>query len=342
MAWKTTWAVGVDGRDATSAMNPFLTSIEIEEKDGDTGDTASLEFDDTGGLCVLPRAGAEVAITLGGTKTFLGYTEEPDCAISRGGGRTISVHCVSHDSRGKVKDAQRWTKEGGTFGDFLTAAGRAAGISVTVDAAFAAIARPWWSPNGASFLHLGQRLAREMGAVFKIRGTSAIFLKRGAASAASGTGLATATFDCAGGVINGRAKPFTGRENRTRARATWFDRPTGTWKTEDVEIDPITGAPASTAHGRFPRANAEESSTVAKGRKDKADHDKGSASLTTDLRLDVVVGAPAVIANWRAGVDGEWRVKAAKHHLDRGGGGRSEFTLARPGDDVGKDGRKRG
>lgn len=342
MAWKTSWAISVDGRDASDAMNDFLISIEVEEKEGGAGDTASLELDDTAGRNILPRAGARVVITLGDVQKFDGWTEEPEWSYARGGGRKISVNCVSHDSRGPVKDGQRWHQDGGTLQQFLARAAKEAGLAaIKVAPAFASITRPWWSLDGASLLHGGQRLAAELGAIFKIRGDTAVFAERGSGASASGAAIAPVVFDCLdAGVTSVKAKPFTGRESRTKAKATWFDRAAGKWQTEEVEIAGLDGAPASVAHPRFPRADAEGAKAGAKGRKDAAKHDKGSASVECDLRVEVPIGAPATLKNARPGVDGAWKVKTAKHKLDRGGGGKSTFELARPDGDVGTDKRK--
>lgn len=341
MSWKTSWSVSVNGRDASSAMNDFLLSIEIDEKEGGGGDTATLELDDTGGRMTLPRAGARVVISLAGLQKFDGWTEEPEWDYARGGGRKISVHCVSHDTRGSIKDPQHWHQDGGSLSDFLTRAAHEAGLSsVAVAATFATIVRPWWSPGGASFLHLGERLANELGGVFKVRGGKAILAERGAGSSASGLELPAVVFDCSDETVASiKAKPFTGRESRSKAKATWFDRAAGKWRTEEVDIDPIDGAPASVAHGRYPRADGATAQHLTKGRKRAAAHDKGSVTVVADLRVNVPVGAPATVRNARAGVDGAWKVKNAKHHLDRGGGGKSTFDLGQPEGSAGKDTR---
>lgn len=342
MAWKTEWTVSVDGKDASAAFNDFVISIEVEEKEGGSGDTAALELDDTGGLCILPRAGARVVIGLGGVQKFDGWTEEPEWSFARGSGRRISVHCVAHDSRGKVKDPQRWHQDGGTLADFMARAAKEAGLSgITVASSFAAIARPWWSPDGASFLHLGERLARETGAIFRIRGDKAIFAERGTGQSVSGAALSAVTFDCSDEQVRRiSGKPFSGRENRTKVKGRWFDRKEGKWKTEEVEVDPIPGGPPSTAEPHYPRSDADDTKRVAKGRKDSAAHDKGGLTVETDLRVDVAIGAPATVVNARPGIDGAYKVKGAKHKLDRGGGGGSTFEIVRPDGGAGKDTRK--
>ena len=340
MAWKTSWSISIDGRDASSGFNPFLIAITVHEKEGKGGDTASLELDDTAGINILPRAGAHVVIALAGVQKFDGYTEDPQCDYSRGGGRKISVHCVSHDSRGPAKDAQRWHQDGGTLADFLSRAATEAGMTITVAAAFASIARDWWSPDGASFLHLGTRMADELGAVFKVKANKAVFAERGSGTSAGGAALATVTFDFSDGTMHsGNSTPLKGKSSRTRALSTWFDRKSAKWQIEEVAIDPLAGGPDSHARPRYNRADKDTSRRAAMGRKDDAAHHRGGATVASDLRVAVPVGAPAIIVNWRPGVDGAWVIKGAEHHLTRSGGGISHFELARPSGAAGTDGR---
>jgi len=331
MPWKTEWAISVDGRDASSTFNDYLISIAIEEKEGKGGDTASLELDDTGGINLLPRAGALVVITLAGVQKFTGYTEDPECEFTRGGGRKISVHCVSQDSRGPAKDAQRWHLDNATLQQALGKAAALAGMTITVDVAFAAIQRAWWSPSGSSFLHWGERIAAELGAVFKVRANQAVLAQRGTGQSASGAPIAPVTFDFADGSISGgHATPIVGKSSRTNARLHWFDRANAKWQHEDVTITPLSGAPNSTAVPRYPRATQDTAKRAANGRKDDAAHERGKATVNSDLRVDVPIGAPATIKNFRPGVDGAYVVKGISTRLDRSGGAHSSFTLARP------------
>ena len=337
MSWKTQWAVSVNGRSASSAMNDWLRRIEVSLREGDGGDTADLEFDDTGGRLYLPPVGASVSISLGGAPVFEGFTEEPEWSFARGQGRMFTVHCVAHDSSGPVKDPQHWHQDGGTLEDFLQRAAKEAGVSsVKVADAFKGMTRPWWSPDGAHFLQLGRRLAAEFGGVFRIRGGTAIFAERGAGTSAGGV-----VFDCDSNTVQRvRARPASGEQSRSKVRNTWFDRKENKWRTEDVEIEPLDGASPSVAHGRYPRADSDRAQRAGKGRKNHAQHHKGAAEVVTDLLVSAVVGAPAQIVNARPGIDGSYTIKSIVHRLDRSGGALSEFELARPEGDAGKDGRK--
>lgn len=341
MGWKTEWAVSINGRSASRGMNDFLRKIEVHLREGDGGDTADLDLDDTGGRLALPQAGAQVSISLGGVPVFEGYTEEPDWSYARGAGRIFSVHCVAHDSRGAVKDPQHWHQDGGSLEDFLERAAKEAGLSsIKVAPAFASISRQWWSPSGAHFLQLGRRMATELGGVFRVRGGVAVLAERGTGLSAGGAALGAVVFDCGAGTVRSvRARPYSGEQSRSKVRHRWFDRKKNRWMIEDMEITPLDGAPESLAQGHFPRADQDRAKEAGQGRKDEAEHSKGGAEVSTELMVSAMVGAPAVIKNARPGVDGAYKIKSVSHRLDRGGGGESEFELARPDGAAGTDSR---
>ena len=72
-AWKTSWAVSLDGRDISSAMNPYLQSIEVTDKDGTASDTCALVLDDSKGQFRMPRAGGSIIVRLEGVQGVPGH-----------------------------------------------------------------------------------------------------------------------------------------------------------------------------------------------------------------------------------------------------------------------------
>lgn len=347
MAWKTAWAVSVDGKDASAAMNPFLTKIEVNLKEAGGGDTASLSLDDSYAEVSMPLPGAKVSIAIAGVTLFTGFTEAPEHDYSRGGGRCFEVHCVSHDTRGRAKDRQTWHQDGGTFEEFFNRAAKAAGFSsVIIDSEFAKLSRPWWSPAGATFLSLGRQFEQELGGLFRTRGDKAVFARRGSGQSAGGQALGKVVFDCAedGGIIHVSAHPYSGGEGsggggRTKTKFRFFDRESGEWREGEIKIEGDDDAPPSVAEQRYSQPSTEQGEPTAKGRRDAAKHEMGGATVECDLRVDVAIGAPAEIRNDRPGVDGDYVISSGKIELDRNGGGRSTFELKRPSGKAGKDGR---
>ena len=171
MAWSVSWSVTLDGANMTDRWNPYLTSIEVSDKDGTASDTANLTFDDSDGQCILPSNGGRVVIALEGMKVFEGTVDEVRSTGARGQGRLLTVSCKGFDSRGKVKEPQDFHKDDATLQAFMDDAAKRAGLkSVRIDPDFAQIRRDYWSADSESFIHLGERIARELGGTFKIQG----------------------------------------------------------------------------------------------------------------------------------------------------------------------------
>lgn len=348
--WKVSWRVTIDGQDMSDRMNPFLTSIEVEDKKGKAGDTCSLEFDDTDGQCVLFAGGEHVKIELDGTEAFEGYLDTPDWSLDRGGGRRLSCKGKSYDARGKVKDGQGWHKDDATLGEFMQDAAKRAGLdSITVDPELAKIKRDYWSPDGASFLHLGETMAEEFGGVFKIKGKRAVLARLGAGTTAGGTEMPVKQLTVGSGSTTGNVrsipniKPFTGRSNVSRVKMRHYDREKAKWVEREVEIESDDdGKPESIERGRYSAADKDSAEALGKGRKAKNKESGGAGSIVIDLDPTIVAGMKVALSGAREGVDGQFEVKSARHKVTRSGAAETSLQIDHPGGDAGKDKRRKG
>src|SRR5690606_17647478 len=104
-------------------------------------------------------------------------------------------------------------------------AGSTAGITeVAVDPTLASITRSYFEMRDESFIHMGERLAREIGGNFRIQGTTATMSRRGAlyaASVAAVSGLNLHAWDIA---------PALGRAQYGKVRTRWYDPAEAAWK----------------------------------------------------------------------------------------------------------------
>lgn len=341
MAWKVDWQVLIDGTDVSINMRPFLQSISVADKDGTASDTCNLTFDDTGGQCLLPKTGAKVVVLLQGVQVFEGVVDGTPWSMTRGGGRTLDVNAKGFDTRGKAKQAQMWHLDDVTLKEALQKAGKDAGITaVVVDPEFAEIKRPYWSPDGSSFLSWGQKLARELGATFKIRGEKAVFAKRGKGSSAAGGAMPTVSGSIPGNVISVSIDPSKGRSRYAKARVRYFDRKEAKFKTKDVDVengdenletvDDIRGVTA---------ADEDHAEGMAKGRKSDSERDAGNGSVELDLAVEAQAEGTFVLIGARPGIDGTYRISGVTHRATRAGGATTSLDLKQPQGDAGKDGR---
>tara|TARA_R110002020_G_scaffold266483_32_gene481467 strand:- start:11442 stop:12479 length:1038 start_codon:yes stop_codon:yes gene_type:complete len=344
MPWKVDWRVEVDGVDMTTRMRPYLTSIEVTDRDGSAGDTCSLEFDDSDGQLKLPKDGAKVEVWLNHVSVFAGTVDSVRSRGAKQGGRTLSVGAKGFDSRSKVKEPLSFHLDDDTLQAFLDKAARHAGLSgVSVSDSLAGIARDYWSAEGESFLHLGQRLARELGATFKIRGDRAVMKERGDGKAPSGTDLPTVVglVGLGSNVINWDISPFKGRSAFRRAKVRYFDREEATFREEEVDFELERDGPDATNAVRVPAADQAQAREQAAARKRDAERDTGGGSVELDLVETAYAEADFVLIGTRPGIDGTYRISSRTHRANKNGGAVTSLDIKQPGGGAGKDEKPR-
>ncbi|BAP94484.1 late control protein [Aurantimonas phage AmM-1] len=344
MTWRVHWQVLIDGRNVSIGMRPYLISIEIVDKDGSSADTCRLVFDDSRGQLLLPRVGARVDVRLQGASAFTGVVDSTPWRLSRGGGRILEVSAKGFDTRSKVKSGkvQMWHLDDATLDDALQKASRAAGLSgMVVDPQLGALKRDYWSPDGANFLAWGERLARELGATFKIRGDQAVFAKRGAGLAATGAAMPTVQGRCgvAGNVITAQIDPSKGRARFKSKTVRYFDRPSASFKELSVEIEGAGDAVEAEALQRWTAADEGQAQDMANGQKVDAERDAGVGSVQLTLAVGAQAEGSFVLTGARPGIDGAYRITGVTHRADRNGGATTDLALAQPQGDAGKDQR---
>ena len=344
MAWSVSWGVAIDGADVTVNMRPFLISIEVVDKDGTASDACRLVFDDTGGQCLLPKKGAGVVVTLQGVPIFEGTVDSTPWRLSRGGGRVLEIAAKGLDTRGKAKAGQLWHLDDASLQEALDKAAKRAGLSaVIVDQQLAAIQRPYWSPEGASFLAWGERLAREFGATFKIRGARAVFVKRGSGVSAAGGAMPVVLGYCGPGgnvIAVPEIDPSRGRARFKEKRVRYFDRETATFKEKRLAIEDSEGDLDVVDTQRWPAADESQAETMAEGQKADAEREAGLGQAVLDLDVAAQAEGTFILSGARPGIDGSYRITGVTQRADRSGGAQTTLDLAQPQGDAGKDDSK--
>ncbi|MGY6709690.1 MAG: phage late control D family protein [Rhizobiaceae bacterium] len=339
MSWKVSWQVFVDGRDMSSAMQPFLIDIEVVDKDGTASDTCSLTFDDTGGQILLPRDGAKVRVLLQGVQVFFGTVDSVRSTGSRSGGRQVSVSAKGMDSRGKIKEPQGFHKDDASLEEFLGEAAEKAGLAgVRVLGRLRSIRREYWAADGESFIHLGQRLAREFAATFKIRATEGGDMAV-LTPLEHEEPLPVVTGRVGGNVISWDIAPFTGRRVFTRARARWFDRETGAFREKEIEFDLDRDLPEATNVIRSPAHDEDQADADIEARKAEAEREGGEGTVDLDLAPEAQAEGKFVLVGARPGVDGTYRITSVRHRASRSGGSTTGLDIKQPAGGAGKDDR---
>jgi phage protein D len=326
MPWIVDWQVSVNGQDMSGSMRPFLTEIEVNDKAGSSADTCSLKLDDSSGVLAFPSEGSQVFVSLMGVPVFQGIVDDTKSDGSRGGGRFLTVNAKGFDTRGKAKEGQSFHKDDSTLDDFLQESAKRAGFSVSVDSSLASKQRSYWAADNESFLGVGEKLAREFNATFKIRGTQAVFVPRNSML----LGPVIGRVGPGGNVINWSISPYTGRGAYTKAKARWFDRKTAKFEEKEIEVGSSRPLPESTNVVRSLAADEAQATDMAEGRKSESERDGGQGSVELDLEPTAQAEGMFTLIGARAGVDGTYRIEGVKHKASRSGGATTGLDLKQP------------
>jgi phage protein D len=328
MSKRAVFMVTVAGTNITTTLMPVLISLSVADKVGTHSDTASLEIDDTDGRIVLPRIGAPVIVALGwegeGVRVvFTGTVDEVRSSGSRGSGRTLSISAKGMDTTKKPKEGQHRHFDDTTVEDILMGAGRTAGVTeIEVDPSLASITRKYFEMRDESFIHMGERLAREIGGNFRIQGTKAIMSKRG------GTYRAAVVAAWGRNLHGWDISPALGRTQYSRMRARWYDSRKAEW--QEVEEDTALTVEARHDH-RYAKPDEDEAMQQTASDRATSERDAGEGSVNIEGDTSAIPDGLCIIMGARPGIDGAYRIESVTHSYSRGGGFVTQLSLKQPG-----------
>lgn len=318
------YRVRVAGLDISSKLTPLLTAIEITDNEGQNSDTARITIDDAAGTIKFPRTGERIDIDLGwvgedASAVFSGVVDEVRSSGSRGGGRELMISAKGMDAQGRAKEPQQRSFEGARdLRDVMERAGRDADVTeIIIAPELASVTRSWWGMNDESFLSFGERIAREVGGVFKIRNGQALLVSKTGGTASGGT-IPSLRAAWGENLISWEVSPLMGRARHGRARARWYDRESARWREQTVEVTADPEARATTTN-RYPRADQGDAETTSGSDASEVARQRGEGSVTIDGNAAARAGGPVSIVGARPGIDGDYRCKSVEHSYSRQG-----------------------
>lgn len=328
MSKRAVFMVTVAGANITATLMPVLISLTVSDKVGTHSDTASLEIDDTQGRIVLPQIGTLVIVALGwegeGVRVvFTGTVDEVRSSGSRGSGRTLSITAKGMDTTGKPKEGQQRHFDDSTVEDILSHAGKTSGItSIEVDPDLKSMTRKYFEMRDESFIHMGERLAREIGGNFRIQGTRAIMSKRGGS-------YTSAVVAASGRNLHGwDISPALGRAQYSSLRARWYDPAQAQWQ----ETEEGTSLAVDARHDhRYAKSDEAEAQQQTASDRATSERDAGEGSVTIEGDTAAIPDGLCILIGARPGVDGPYRIESVTHSYSRGGGFVTQLSLKRPG-----------
>lgn len=334
----------VDGQDITSRLAPILISLSVTDKAGEASDKADITLDDTGGMIVLPKDGARMAVSLGWrdsglVEVFRGKVTDVRSSFSRGEGRTLRVSANGVDAKGKAKSPKERHWDDKPLKTILNEAAKDAGVNdVKIDVELGGVTLPYVAMQGESFTAFGQRLAEMVGGTFRVSDGRAVMVKRNAGQSASGKPLTPIVAAWGVNLIKGDIAPFIGRPRFKKTRVRFYDPKQAKWREETAEVED-DGAEAEATQGGSAATSA-EAKQRAGADKTSSERDKGEGSIEIDGEPRARPEAPCSVIGVRPGIDGDYKIEGVTHSLKRGGGFTTSLELKKPGGAAGKDSRK--
>jgi len=336
MSKRAVLSVTVAGADISGALSPHLISASVSLKSGADADTATIVLDDTGGLIVLPKAGARIVVGLGWVGSgvrpvFTGTVDEVMSDGSRSGGRILTISAKGFDTVGKAKDGQTRHWDDATVKTILSDAGSSAGISsVLVDPELSGIVLRYFAMVDETIMHMGRRLAAQIGGHFRVQGDEAVMSRRGANY--SPTVSAEFGVNLHGWSIS----PIVARGQYGKIAATWYDAAAAVWR----RYEHSTGLKSDAVYTIKPACNDEaDAKRQAKAMAETSKRDAGSGRVTIEGDSSAVPDALCTISGTRPGVDGGYRASAVEHSITRSGGWVTTIELNNPQGGAGEDTR---
>jgi phage protein D len=337
----------VGGNDVSNAFNQVLESLTVTDKEGATSDTASITLDDSDGQIFMPQTGDPMTISLGWEDTgvslvFDGICDSPRSQGTRGGGRTLIITAKGFDPKDKAKEPLEFHKDDASLEEFMSEAAGKAGMSIRVAGKLGSITRPYWSAGTESFIHLGQRIAREVGGNFKIRGKTGIITEKNAGMSVSGMALGGVTALWGDNLLDWDISPALARPRFQKARARFYDKAKAKWVEKLIEI-PGQGAssPATHTHRQI-RADEDEAESSATDNSKSSEKERGGGSVTIVGNPAAQPGGGCTVSGARPGIDGSYKIESVEHTLTRSDGYKTKLELKHPEGDVGSDNREAG
>jgi len=192
---------------------------------------------------------------------------------------------------------------------------------VDIDPALAGLKRVYFEMRDESFIHMGERLAREVGGNFRIVGNRAILSKR------NGDYPTVLTARWGDNLQHWDIAPQLGRPQFSVARGRWYDMREAEWKLADRAINLNVDA----LHAfRFSKPWDFETDQQTDSDKATSERDQGEGTITIEGNNEAVPDALCLVEGARDGVDGAYRIEAVTHSLNRSGGWITTLELKQP------------
>lgn len=329
--------VVVGGSTVTGNFLPFIKDVTIKRSADAAYDTAEILLADPYGQIAFPKARAEIDLNIRGQWAFSGFVSDVGWKFDKGSGREMSISATSADMGSKLKEPVLRNKDDATFGDVAKEWGGKIGLDVQALGDLASIEREYWIMQSESFMSWGQRIAKDLGATFKVLGKRAFFSPRNDPTSASGKPLTPVFVSGGVNLLSADITPIIGRPQFKEVEAEWWDQKEAVIKkikaaTSNTDVEAVlrrlVKAPDEAQAQKKADAIAKES-----------DRKAGSGTVTIIGDVPIEPEADVIVSGCRPGIDGNYRAEDVTLKLSKSAGFTTTISIVHPSGNAGKDAR---
>ena len=333
----TPYTVLIKGQDFTSRFRPLIKSITIKRTATGAFDTADFIIADPYGQVAFPQDRDPIEVSIRGAWAFSGFVSDPGWKFDKESGREITISADSVDPGGKAKEQQLRNKDDATLKQVATEWGGKVGLSVQFAGNVGEEFRGYWVQQNESFMSWGHRIAKEVGATFKIIGNRAFFTERNVGLSASGQSLTPLV--AAGGVnlISADIRPNVGRPKYKEVEVSYYDIAKG----KRLSVKVPTGIDNVDAIMRkvMSSATKDQAEKEAKSAAKESDRNRAEGTLEVLGFTGIEPETDVFLSGCRPGIDGTYRADDVTLKLTKGAGFTASVSIRHPQDGAGVDTR---
>lgn len=296
-----------------------VKSIQTMETEGGETDAATIVIEDGNKEILPPERNVPVLVELrkpGGpyVQRFEGFVTS--CPVSFGSETLMTISAESLDTESKAKEPMQLFFKEGKLGEVFDRFSKLAELNTPkISKALADLVLDREVADGESFLEFGDRVAREVGGLFKVIGKTPVLVDAMSALSVSGKPLPEVVAEEGVNLIGGTITPRLSRPAHASHKARYFDKAEGAVKTTEAKGQ--RGSATTTLGPVLPDKARAERAVKAEAATAQREQSAGTIEMTDCL--EATAGGTVVLIGGHPGVDARYRIKSVQNVLDEGG-----------------------
>ena len=304
--------------DISAFVKERLVSMKVTDKDGMKADELTIKLaygpDENGRSLALPPSNRKLDLYLGydgGKLTPVG-SFTIDRFIMTGPPDALEIHAIPADWKSAFKAPRDRNWPDTTLGDVVDTIAAAHGMEAQVSESLRPLRVYILTQIAESDMGLLTRIARSMGAIFKVKAGKIMFVTKGEGKSAKGRLISnTVTFT----DVVGWGYRVSDRKNYVAAEAVWRDL--------DAAVDVVERAGAQTVEPgervyriRQMQPNADIAMRTAEAKFQELGRGKGRLILTLPGNPAFFAETELLLEGFHLGIPTRWIVKTVTHTID--------------------------